>query len=139
MSPEQARGRSDDVDARTDVFAAGGVLYFALTGVRPFAATSIPALLRTICDEAPIPIDRLRPDLAAIVPVLDLAMAKPAAQRYASVAELAADLARAAEGALPEATRTRAAAVDRGEPSTRIVGERVAIATDDTVTATPAA
>jgi hypothetical protein len=139
MSPEQAIGQTDEVDARTDVFAAGGVLYHALTGQRPFQGTSVPALLRSICDEAPVPIERLRPDLgergAAIAAVLAIAMAKPAAQRYGSVAELAADLARAIEGTLPAEVRARAAKVDGGRPSTRTVGDTTINATDETLSA----
>jgi tRNA A-37 threonylcarbamoyl transferase component Bud32 len=143
MSPEQAIGQTDEVDPRTDVFAAGGVLYHALTGQRPFQGSSVPALLRSICDEAPIPFERLRPDLgergAAIAAVIAIAMAKTATLRYASLTELAADLARAIDGTLPAATRARAAAVDTGRPSTRSVGDLTIDATDETIAASPSA
>jgi serine/threonine-protein kinase len=139
MSPEQALGQTDEVDAGTDVFASGGVLYHALTGHRPFFGTSVPALLRSICDEAPIPLARLRPDLgeraAPLAAVLAIAMAKPAAQRYRSVAELAADLRLAVDGGLPAATLARAAAVEGGRPSNRSVGDTTVVATDETLTA----
>jgi len=139
MSPEQALGQIDEVDARADVFAAGGVLYHALTGLRPFYGSSVPALLRCICDEAPIPLDKVRPDLgdrgAAVAAVLAIAMAKPAAQRYASVGELAADLRRAVAGELPAETQARAAAVERGRPTTRSAGDAAVRGTDDTMAA----
>ena len=143
MSPEQAIGQTDEVDARTDVFAAGGVLYHALTGQRPFQGSSVPALLRSICDEAPVPLARLRPDLgarsAAIAAVIAIAMAKRPAQRYGSVAELAADLERAIEGSLPDETLARAAAVESGRPSTRSVGDLTIDGTDETISASPSA
>ncbi len=141
MSPEQTRGETDAVDARADVFACGAVLYYALSGRRPFRAASIPAVLRAICDDEPTTLPRLRPDLGAtgeaIGAVIAIAMAKPAAQRYATVGELAADLHRAIDGTLPEATRARAAAADRGRPVVHSIGDAAVAATDETLTATP--
>jgi Protein kinase domain len=139
MSPEQAMGQIDEVDARADVFAAGGVLYHALTGQRPFYGSSVPALLRCICDEAPIPLDKVRTDLgeraAPVAAVLAIAMAKPAAQRHASVGELAADLRLAVAGDLPAEVLARAARVERGRPTTRSVGDARVRGTDDTLAA----
>jgi serine/threonine protein kinase/tetratricopeptide (TPR) repeat protein len=62
MSPEQARGEST-VDARSDVFSLGCVLYESLTGEAPFAGTNIMAILAKILLEEPTAIGDLRPDL----------------------------------------------------------------------------
>ncbi len=120
MSPEQARGSTEEHAATTDVFALGGIAYSALTGTRPFVAPSVPALLRCICDEAPVPADQLRPDLPrGALAVLTIAMAKRLDQRYDSVTEMAEDLAAALAGEIDPALERRAAAVDAGAPSSR--------------------
>jgi len=118
MAPEQAVGRVDEVDHRADLFALGGIVYHALTGHRPFEASSVPAQLRRICDEEPVPLARLRPDLpAAVGDVLAIAMAKRADQRYQDVGELVADLRAAIAGAPGDGLAARAAAVTRGRPA----------------------
>ncbi len=137
MSPEQAVGHAEDVDREADIFGFGAVLYFALTGQRPFHASSVPALLRRICDEEPIPIEKLRKDLGAaampIAAVVALAMAKRPEQRYASATEIAADLRRAVAGELPAEVVERAASIERGQPSSSTAGDTSVSATDATV------
>ena len=53
MAPEQVEGRVADIDARTDVYGLGTVLYETLTGMRPFAGESDAELMRRILDEDP--------------------------------------------------------------------------------------
>jgi hypothetical protein len=105
MSPEQVRGRP--LDGRTDVFSAGVILYELLAGERPFKGDDVTAILYKIVNEEPAPlaldaIGELAPRLRA---VLDKALAKDPAARYASAAAFAEEL-----GAL-------LASVQRGKPA----------------------
>ena len=91
MPPEQLRG--DPLDRRTDVFALGVVLYEMLAGRRPWAGDSEVSLIGRIMTEDPPPLSTLRPDApAGLVAVLDRALAKDRAARYASCHDLQADL-----------------------------------------------
>lgn len=88
MSPEQARGGS--VDARSDLFGLGCVLYTMCTGRPPFRADNSYAILRLITDEEPRPIREINPEipdwLCAIIAKL---MSKNADHRFVSAAEVA--------------------------------------------------
>jgi serine/threonine protein kinase len=88
MSPEQARG--EEIDGRSDIFSAGGVFYFMLTGRKPFSATALPTLFHQIQSEDPQPIEGdVPPELAAVVMK---ALSKNRETRYRSCQELLADL-----------------------------------------------
>ena len=88
MSPEQARG--EEIDGRSDIFSAGGVFYFMLTGRKPFAATALPTLFHQIQSEDPLPIDGdVPPELVAVVMK---ALSKNRDARYQTCQELLADL-----------------------------------------------
>lgn len=98
MSPEQARGDSDVVDRRADVYSLGVVLFEMVTGERPFRG-SASALLDAVIHEPP-------PDPVTLNRQLDLDLSticlkcleKSPARRYATARELAADLQRWVEG-----------------------------------------
>src|SRR5580692_8676254 len=81
MSPEQARG--DAVDARSDLFSLGTILYECVAGVNPFSSpTTFETLRRVQACEVP-PIELLRPDVPAeLVAILRTAMAKAPEDRY---------------------------------------------------------
>lgn len=94
MSPEQARGESRSVDVRSDIYSLGVVLYELLTGERPFRGNRRMLLLAVIEDE-PRPPRRLNDKIPRDLETICLkAMAKNQARRYATAAELAADLRR---------------------------------------------
>lgn len=137
MSPEQAIGHTDHVDHRSDIFSLGALVYYALSGQRPFHASSVPAMLRRICDEEPLALERRLRDAGStaqqLAAVVGIAMAKRPAQRYGSALELAADLTRAAAGTLSAATIARFEAIDRARPASESVGDSEVDATQATM------
>jgi len=88
MSPEQAMG--EKIDGRSDLFAAGIVLYQMLAGERPFRAESMVAIAAKIVKEDPPPLAAKRPDVPpALRRVIDRCLAKKPDQRYQTGQELA--------------------------------------------------
>lgn len=94
MSPEQAQGRS--VDARTDIYAMGIMMYEMITGVRPFEGDSLFEILRQQVSEPPRPPSQLAVVPADLEQIMLLAMAKAPEQRFAT--------ARAMQAAVRNAT-----------------------------------
>jgi serine/threonine-protein kinase len=100
LSPEQARGEA--VDARSDVYAAGCVLFELLTGEPPFTGDSPVAVAYQHVREDPKPPSALNPRVNPALDAIVLkAMAKGAANRYQSAAEMRTDLVRVLSGQRP--------------------------------------
>ncbi|MBB3729533.1 Stk1 family PASTA domain-containing Ser/Thr kinase [Nonomuraea dietziae] len=130
LSPEQARG--ERVDARSDIYSTGCVLYELLTGQPPFTGDSPVAIAYQHVREEPIPPSQIDPEIPKWADAIVLkAMAKDPAHRYQGAGEMRADIQRAMSGMPVEAqtmtlsnnygsgTRTMAATQGAGHATQR--------------------
>ena len=128
LSPEQARG--ERVDARSDLYSTGCLLYELLTGRPPFTGDSPVAIAYQHVRENPIPPSRVDPEIPGWADAIVLkAMAKDPGDRYQSAGEMSNDIQRALQG-MPVAASTRMDAYQgtrRMGASTQMAGATSAI------------
>jgi eukaryotic-like serine/threonine-protein kinase len=123
LSPEQARG--ERVDARSDIYSTGCVLYELLTGRPPFTGDSPVAIAYQHVREEPVPPSQVDPQIPQWCDNIVLkAMAKDANQRYQSAAEFRADVQRALQGMPVSATAASTMLMGGAPPQgTQVMGQ----------------
>ncbi|MGB9469239.1 MAG: protein kinase [Candidatus Acidiferrum sp.] len=131
MSPEQARG--EELDARTDLFSFGAVLYEMATSKMAFSGNTAAVILDAILNRAPTPLARVNPDLPPeLGRIVNKALEKDKKLRYQSAVDTRTDLQRLkrdTESARPPVVPGRAAGVgeERGIPWKVVVPAAIAV------------
>ena len=95
MAPEQAEGRIDDIDERTDVHGLGAILYELLTGRTPFEGASVTEVLANVIGKVPVPPTSISPDASKALEAICLkCLQKKRENRFAGAKEIAGEVQR---------------------------------------------
>src|SRR6266581_2430708 len=139
MSPEQARG--EDLDARSDLFSLGAVMYQMATGRLPFSGATSAVIFSAILEHDPVPPLELNSELPPkLQEIIEKALEKDRDLRYQSAADLRGDLKRLkrdTESGKPKAVQVaRAVASDAARPSSAISSSAAVAAPAQSISAT---
>jgi tetratricopeptide (TPR) repeat protein/predicted Ser/Thr protein kinase len=116
MSPEQVRG--EELDARTDLFSFGAVLYEMATGRMAFSGNNAAVINDAILNRAPLALSRVNPAMPpGLGGIVEKALEKDRKLRYQSAAEINADLQRLKRDSTPGSTTAIASGLTRGPAS----------------------
>ena len=127
MSPEQARGK--EMDARTDIFSLGAVVYEMLTGRMAFAGETTADVLGALLHKEPLPLKEIEPDTPAeLQHIVSKALRKEADERYQTMKSLLADLRTLKQEREFAAKLERSAAPERNEATSAAQGPAVTTA-----------
>jgi predicted Ser/Thr protein kinase len=125
MPPEQAQGKLEEIDNRSDVYSLGATMYSVFCRRQPFTGHTQVEVLMKVCKDDPEPPRKVNPEIpVAVEQIILKAMAKEKEDRYASAGELAEDLKRYLSD---EAITARAFTPVRVEPRKSKAGAWIAI------------
>ncbi|WP_375759135.1 serine/threonine-protein kinase [Corallococcus exercitus] len=103
MSPEQAQGQNSRIDARTDLFALGGIVFEMISGMTPFGGGSLAQIIYRVVHEPPVSLATLMPELPEnVARAVARALEKKPENRHPDVASFIAELTGTTLQSLPE-------------------------------------
>ena len=124
MSPEQAQGKTNEIDQRSDIFSFGCILFEAATGKKPFEGDSVVKSLHMVIYETAPPIAELNPSAPAdLQRILRRCLAKDPDERYQSIKEVAIELKELRRELQGAGIDTTATPPSRSETTTSTGGE----------------